>query len=262
MIHPKMYQLGRTSAKKHRTPIRATRTPDYGPRLPSKHTRSLGWGLGSGHNEVPGQGDPGISKGPVLTRVQALSCALALPAQAESRCCHVVVARDISQRAEPDVRPLGRAVSAFIAERTRRLSALLTGDVPPRHLMRLVHSAGRRRQGHPADGTLVLSIVKQCARAARRTVLIIPYTRSFPYTSMLHKSRMSGREKIAPAANISSSKYYIHCVPGPTCRGSVPLYVPPLSYKREGTQRYKGARSDQTQTLSSQSSTAIQNTVE
>jgi hypothetical protein len=27
--------------------------------------------------------------------------------------------------------------------------------------------------------------------------------------------------------------------PGPTCRGPTPLYVPPLSYKREGTQRYK-----------------------
>jgi hypothetical protein len=30
-----------------------------------------------------------------------------------------LVARDISQQAEPDVRPLGRVVSAFIAERTR-----------------------------------------------------------------------------------------------------------------------------------------------
>jgi hypothetical protein len=30
-----------------------------------------------------------------------------------------------------------------------------------------------------------------------------------------------------------------HFAPGPTCRGSVPLYVPPLSYKRESTRRYK-----------------------
>ena len=80
-------------------------------------------------------GYPDLSKGPVLTRVQALSCALALPAQAESQCCHMVVARDISQRAEPDVRPLGHAVSAFIAEKTRRLPTLLTGDVPPHHLL-------------------------------------------------------------------------------------------------------------------------------
>jgi hypothetical protein len=41
-----------------------------------------------------------------------------------------LVARDVSQRVDLDVRPLGRAVSAFIIERTRRLSTLLTGDVP------------------------------------------------------------------------------------------------------------------------------------
>jgi hypothetical protein len=111
-----------------------------------------------------------------------------------------LVARDISQRAEPDVRPLGHAVPAFIVERTRRLSTLLTGDVPPQHLMCPVHSAGRRRQSHPADGAPVQSIVKQCTRAARRTVLIIPYTRSFPCTPRLRRSRVSGRKKISPAA--------------------------------------------------------------
>jgi hypothetical protein len=42
-----------------------------------------------------------------------------------------LVARDVSQRAEPNVRPLGHAVSAFIAERTRHLPTLLTGDVSP-----------------------------------------------------------------------------------------------------------------------------------
>jgi hypothetical protein len=157
-----------------------------------------------------------------------------------------LVARDISQRAEPDVRPLGRVVSAFIAERTRRLSTLLTGDVAPRHLMRLVHSAGRRCQGHPADGAPVQSIVKQCTRAARRTVLIIPYTRSFPGTSRLRRSRMSGRKKIAPATNIISSKYYIRYVPGPTCRGSVPLYMPPLAIKGEACNVTIEALLDQT----------------
>jgi hypothetical protein len=144
-----------------------------------------------------------------------------------------LVARDVSQRAGPDVRPLGRMVSAFIAERTRRLSTLLTGDVPPQHLMCHVHSAGRWRQGHPTDGAPVQSIVKQCAHAARRTMFIIPYTRSFPYTPILRRSRMSGRKKIARAANISSCKYYIRYVPGPTCRGSVPLYMPPLAIKGE-----------------------------
>jgi hypothetical protein len=138
-----------------------------------------------------------------------------------------LVARDVSQRAEPDVRPLGRAVSAFIMGRTYRLSTLLTDDVPPQHLMRLVHSAGRRRQGHPADSVPVQSIVKQCARTAGCTVYIIACARSFPCTPILRRSQMSWRKKIAPAANIGSSKYYIRYVPGPTCRGSVPLYVPP-----------------------------------
>ena len=124
-------------------------------------------------------------------------------------------------------------------ERTCRLSTLLTGDVPPQNLMRPVRSAGRRRQGHPADGVPVQSIVKQCARAIRRTVLTIPYTRSFPCTPILRRSRMSGHKKIAPAANICSSKCYICYVPGPTCRGSVPLCMPPFSYKRGGMRRYK-----------------------
>jgi hypothetical protein len=123
-------------------------------------------------------GYPGLSKGPVLTHIHALSCELTLPTQAETRCCHCatwLVARDVSQRVEPDVRPLGRAVSAFIAERTRRLSTLLTGDVPPQHLLWPVHSAGRRRPDHPAGGVPVQSIAKQYARAARCTVAIITY---------------------------------------------------------------------------------------
>jgi hypothetical protein len=56
-----------------------------------------------------------------------------------------------------------------------------------------------------------------------------------PCTPRLRRSRVSGRKKIAPAENISS---YIRYVPGPTCRGSVPLYMSPFSYKRGGMQRY------------------------
>jgi hypothetical protein len=138
-----------------------------------------------------------------------------------------LVARDISQRAEPDVRPLGRTVSTLIAERTRRLSTLLTGDVPSQHLMRPVHSASRRCQGHPADGAPVQSIVEQYARAARRTVLIIPCTRSFPCTPVLRRSRMLGHKKIAPATNISSSKYYLRYVSGPHVRAQHSCTCPP-----------------------------------
>jgi hypothetical protein len=62
---------------------------------------------------------------------------------------------------------------------------------------------------------------------------------SFRCTPMLHKPRISGHKKIALATRISCSKYYICYVPGPACQGSVSLYVPPLSYKREGTWSYK-----------------------
>jgi hypothetical protein len=33
--------------------------------------------------------------------------------------------------------------------------------------------------------------------------------------------------------------YSLRFAPGPTCWGPAPLYVPPLSYKREGTRCYK-----------------------
>jgi hypothetical protein len=53
---------------------------------------------------------------------------------------------------------------------------------------------------------------------------------------------MTGYKEIAPAANIYSPERYIHYDPGPTCRGSVPLCMPPFNYKRGGMQRYEGAR--------------------
>jgi hypothetical protein len=149
------------------------------------------------------------------------------------------VVRDISQRAEPDVRPLKpRALCIYCGEDVSP-ATMLTSDVPSRHLMRPVLSAGRRHQGHPTDGALVQSVVKQCARAKQRTVLTIPYTRSFPCTPRRRRSRMSGREKIAPVVNICSSKSYIRYVSGPICWGSVPLCMPPFNYKRGGMRRYK-----------------------
>ena len=149
-------------------------------------------------------------------------------------------ARDVSQRVEPDVRSLGRAASAFIVEKTCRLSIPLTGDVPPQHLMCPVHFVGRQRLGHHEDGVPVQSIVKQYARTARRTVLIVPYTRSFPSTPRIRRSRVAGHKKIAPLANISSSKYYFRDIPGPTCRGSALLYMPPLAIKGEACNVTRG----------------------
>jgi hypothetical protein len=150
-----------------------------------------------------------------------------------------LVARDISQRAKDDVRPLKPCSLCIYCGEDALPATTLTGDVPSQHLMCPVQSAGRRRQGHPADGAPVQSVDKQCARAVRRTELIIPSTRSFPGTPKIRRSRMLGHKKIALAANICSSKCYIHYVAGPTCRGSVPLCTPPFNYKRGGMRRYK-----------------------
>jgi hypothetical protein len=149
------------------------------------------------------------------------------------------VARDISQQAEPDVRPLKPCSLYIYCREDASPATTLTDDVPSQHLMCPVHSAGRRRQSHPANGVIVRSVVKQCVRAMRRTVLTLPYTRSFPYTPRIRRSRVSGHEKIAPSANVCSSKCYILYVPGPTCWGSVPLCMPPFSYKRGGMQHYR-----------------------
>jgi hypothetical protein len=98
-----------------------------------------------------------------------------------------LVARDISQRAEPDVRPLKPRGLCIYCGEDAPPATMLTDDVPSRHLMRPVLSAGKRRQGHPADGAPVQSVVKQCARAMQHTVLTIPCARSFPCTPRLYK---------------------------------------------------------------------------
>jgi hypothetical protein len=96
-----------------------------------------------------------------------------------------LTARDVSQRAEPDVRPLGHT---FIVEEARHLSSWqvmcrliikyalstpLASDVPPQHLMCLVHSADGRRPCHPAGGVPVRSGDRLYAHAAAYTVFII-----------------------------------------------------------------------------------------
>jgi hypothetical protein len=70
-------------------------------------------------------------------------------------------------------------------------------------------------------------------RSALYTSSLVRCQGSLRCTSMQHRPRISGRKEIALATSISYSKYHIHYVPRPACRGSAPLYVPPLSYKGE-----------------------------
>jgi hypothetical protein len=143
------------------------------------------------------------------------------------------VARDISQRAESDVRPIRLCSLCIYCGEDASPATTLTDDAPSQHLMRPVQFTGKRRQGHPADDAPDQSVGKQCARAERRTIPIVPSTRSFPCTPRIRRSRATGHKKIAPAANIGGSKRYILYVPGPTCRGPVPLCMPPSTIKGE-----------------------------
>jgi hypothetical protein len=150
------------------------------------------------------------------------------------------IARDVSQRAEPNVRPLGHAVSTFIAEKTRRLTIPLTGDVTPQHLMCPVHSAGRRRPGHPAGGVPVQSIAKQYTCAARCTVIIITCTS--PGRLPLH-AKTTQIADIRVQEGCSGNECQLLQVLHPLCpwarmSGLSTLVRAPFSYKRGGTQRY------------------------
>jgi hypothetical protein len=96
-----------------------------------------------------------------------------------------------------------------------------------------IQSVGRRRQGRPVDGAPDQSVGGQCAGSERSTVLVISSTRNFPCTPRIRRSRASGHKKIVSATNISGSKRYILYVPRPTCRGPMPLCMPPSAIKGE-----------------------------
>jgi hypothetical protein len=155
------------------------------------------------HSKVPGFWDkefPGLAQGQAGVRSRHVSGPYRVrfrsPLRRRPDAATWPTVRDISQRAEPDVRFLGRASSAFIADKTRRLTGDVppwhlmyhvhsTGmDVPPRHLMCPVHSAGRQRPDHSAGGVPVYSVGRQYTRAAECTMLII--TRMSPGKLPLH----------------------------------------------------------------------------
>jgi hypothetical protein len=136
-------------------------------------------------------------------------------------------ARDVSQRVEPGVSPLGRVAYAFIADKAHRLSIPLAGDVPPQHLMCPVHSADGRRPGHLAGGVPVHFVGRQYAHAVACATLIMTraLSRKQCGISILYALRILWCLEITLAW--LTIVYSLHFAPRPTCRGSAPLYVPP-----------------------------------
>jgi hypothetical protein len=105
-----------------------------------------------------------------------------------------------------------------------------------------VHSADGRRPGHPASGVPIHSVGRQYARAAAYTMLII--TRTLPRKqcriSIPYALRTLWRSKIFWATMALDTSI---CIPsvwllGPHVGAQHPCTCP-LSYKREGTRRYK-----------------------
>jgi hypothetical protein len=109
--------------------------------------------------------------------------------------------------------------------------------VLPQHLLCPVHSAGRQRPDHPAGGVPVYSIGMQYAYATAYTAPII--TRA-QHINTVGATEMMVLEDLLGDTGIGYfCMYSLRFAPGPTCQGPSPLYVSPLSYKREGTRRYK-----------------------
>jgi hypothetical protein len=165
------------------------------------------------------------------------------------------IARDVSQRTEPDVRPLGRA---FIEEEARRLSSWqvmyrlsikyalstpLTSDVPPQYLMCPVHSADGRRPGHPAGGVPIRSGGRQYARAAAYTKLSITHT--LPVKLPLHADTMQAADIRAQGECTHDQHWLLQVLhllcPWARMSGLSTLVCAPFSYERGDMQRYNSS---------------------
>jgi hypothetical protein len=90
-----------------------------------------------------------------------------------------------------------------------------------------------------AGGMPVYSTSKWYACAAACTALII--THALPRTLPLDINTVYTTDimTLGDHPDVGGGSSFLPFVLGPTCRGLVSLYVPPLNYKREGTLRYK-----------------------
>jgi hypothetical protein len=106
----------------------------------------------------------------------------------------LLVAHDISYRAEPDVRSCSPCI---YWRKDVPPATALRGDVPSQHLMCPIPSAGRRCQGHPAGGAPARFAGEQYDHARQHTVLNIPPTRNFLCTPRIRRSRASGTRRLS-----------------------------------------------------------------
>jgi hypothetical protein len=145
-ISSKVSTVGPDPMGKCRAPAYTDQTSGQSPGPPRVQTGPPGrvpglsvWG--PGHSQqgpgILGQRIPGLNQGQAGIRSRHVSSSYRIrscsPLRRRPDAATWPTARDVSKRAEPNVRPLGRTTSAFIVDKARRLSIPLAGDVPPQH---------------------------------------------------------------------------------------------------------------------------------
>jgi hypothetical protein len=126
----------------------------------------------------------------------------------------------------------GRAACHY-ADRRRALSAFNVSR--PIRWQAASRSSNRRRACWVSG--------KQCVRAKRHAILILPSTRSFPCTTEIRRSRVSEHKKIVSATDISRFQALYSLCPWAHMSGPSPFVHAPSSYKRGGMQRYTHTQS-------------------
>jgi hypothetical protein len=146
---------------------------------------------------------------------------LLFPAQAETRCCHVAYCAWN--------KPMGG--TWHDASRLRTPSHSLQIRRAP------IHSADRRHAQSTIHGPCSYSHVTiSRAMTHHYSYGLLPINAAWTAAIMTPADYSC----VTLSALVIHIMYFLHYAPGPACQGSAYLYVPPLNYKREGTQRYKG----------------------
>ena len=96
-----------------------------------------------------------------------------------------------------------------------------------------VPSAGRRRQGHPADSPPAGSAGEQYACAVRRAILVFSSARSLLSAPGIRRSLASGKRRLSRQQALVAPSVIFFMYLGPHVRAQSPLCMPPSVIKGE-----------------------------
>jgi hypothetical protein len=205
----------------------------------------------------------GPDRGPEPTRVQTQSgriqtLSLLFPTHVGIRCCHVAYCawRKPTDKTGHKARRLRaswhslqiRRASARYRDRLRaqytlpglRSYSYVTVARTMTHHYSRVSRIGLLPINAVWTTAIITSADYSCITKAEETEQLHLYAPTYiRHTGLLHTQLQRTILRSALIIRIIYSFHYAH---GPTCRSSASLYVPPLDYKRDSTQRYKGTQ--------------------